>query len=235
MPDTLNITAEGDSLLTFGDATPVYKYIGWRALHVPEGGRMPIADNMPAVIPPIDQIALPMDEDIQRMSYALMAHFHPGTTPEFWEKQHSHDKAMTNGEQNGYGGGVTLANFITGENTSASLPSYDKKQRTFEGTFMRGIKVGAEIHCQPGVHCIDARLALPSIQTIVENNWYVIATNVGNKNNGYTPSLWAQAYPNWLVFPFISDETIRFETRFFGEWKSNSLPDPVKIYNSPSI
>jgi len=191
---------------------------------------MPASDNMPGVIPPIDQIALAMTEAVQRCSYDLMKYFHAATTPSFWEKQHEWDKAMTNGKQNGYGGGVTLANFISGSNLDAPLPNYDKKQRTFEGTFIRGVRVGEEIHCEPGVHCIDARVALPDTQTIVSNNWFVIGTNVGNKNNGYTPSLWGQADPDWLVYPFISDKTIRFEARWFGEWKSDELPDPVKIY-----
>lgn len=218
--------------------TPPAGFVGWRGLHVPEGGRMPESDNMPksdnmpGIIPPIDQSALRMTEEIQWLSFNVMKYFHPATTPDFWTKQHTYNKAMTNGPQNGYGGGMTLANFITGKNKDAPLPAYDKKQRTFEGTFIRGNQVGAEIHCIPGEHCIDARQKpLPDTLTIVKNNWFVIAVNVGHAGNNYRPDLWAQAYPDWLVFPLISDEVIRYEARWFAEWNSDRLPDPVTLYN----
>lgn len=206
------------------------KYIGWRGLHMIEGGRV-IPYGMPAVIPPVDQIALTMTESIQRMSFSLMKHFYPALTGNQWRNMHSWDKAMTNEDRNGYDGGIPLRDYINGRDLTAGFSRYDKEQRTFQGTFIRGELKDGRIWCTPGIHGIDATQPLPSIEEIVRQNWYVIATNVGPQSNP-VPSLWAQGYPNWIVFPFIFDRVISFPAEYFERWESAELPQPVKVYKA---
>lgn len=211
------------------DGTP--KYIGFRGLHILEGGRVPEAPKMPAVIPPIDQIALRMTREIQWMSYLLMQHFCPTLTPQIWTGVHKWDTAMNNGKQNGYDGGYPLRNYPKNENLDSDYwPSYDKMQRTFEGTFIRGELVGDRIICRPGIHGIDARAPLPTVETIVKNNWYVVAVNTGPDSNPGNVSHFSQGGEYPIVYPFIFDRDIAFPAAFFGEWRSNELPNPVQIY-----
>jgi hypothetical protein len=202
------------------------KYVGWRVLHKAEGGYDKNPLGMPGVIPPINPLALEMTEAIQRMSFSLMKQFNPAITPQLWTKIHDHDRAFTN--HNGFAkAGDPRANYITGENLSSPLPKYDKMQRLCGGQFVRGEVRGDNLVCIPGVHGIDASKPLPSIQTIIDNNWYLFAITLTNASK---VDHFPQGKGGPVVIPFIFDREIEFPLSLFEKWEADTLPDPLKIY-----
>ena len=206
---------------------PPKKYIGWRVLHKLEGGNQATPPGMPEVTPPINAIALPMTESIQHMSYDLMRYFNPAITTSLWTKVHRYDKAFNN--NNGFERpGDPRWNYIANTNSGSPLPKYDKAQRLCGGQFVRGVVVGDELHCTAGVHGIDGLSPMPSVSTIVENNWYLFAVSV---NSNFTQiSDFPQGQGGVVAIPFIFTGVIKFPLSYFTRWEGNSLPIHTKIY-----
>lgn len=201
------------------------KYIGWRVLHKAEGGYDKTPKDMPEVIPPENPVALPMTEDIQKMSFELMQHFNKAITAELWTKVHRHDKAFNN--FNGFEkDGEPRANFITKKNLTSPLPKYDKMGRLCGGMFVRGIVQGDKLVFQPGIHGIDADKPMPSLQEIIDNNWYFFAVNF--HENGKV-SHFPQGKGEPVAIPFIFNREISFPLSLFERWEENTLPDPTKV------
>jgi hypothetical protein len=201
------------------------KYTGWRVLHKAEGGYEKTPLNMPEVIPPENPVALPMTEDIQKMSFELMQDFNKAITAELWTKVHRHDKAFNN--FNGFEkDGEPRANFITKKNLSSPLPKYDKMGRLCGGMFVRGIVQGNKLVFQPGIHGIDANKPMPSLQTIKDKNWYFFAVDFHEKGVGHFP----QGKGGPVAIPFIFDREIRFPLRYFVPWDDDELPEATKLY-----
>lgn len=213
------------------------KYVGWRCLHKAENGNDNTPNEMPEVTPPLYGVGLDMTDSIQQMSYDLMLYFNKAIqTPDWnpkkiWTNIHDHDRAFTNGQ--GFNNdGDPRRNYILKENLDSPFPKYDKQGRLCGGAFIRGLaevdSLGREIiRCKPGVHGIDATKPLPSIQTIVNNNWYFFAIN-------YFPTHvehFAQGQGQPIAIPFIFDRDVKFERKFFEVWESDVLPNPLKIYN----
>jgi len=208
------------------------KYTGWRVLHKAEGGYAKTPVGMPEVVPPEDQIGLPMTKEIQEMSYKLMTHFNSAINAKQWTHVHHGLIAFTNYQ--GFGtepkSGGPRANFITGEDLDKELPKYDKMGRICGGMFVRGMEKGDKLVCQPGVHGIDAKSPLPSIQTIVENNWFFYAVCFHPKRVEHFP----QGKGGPVAIPFIFDREIAFPISLFEKWEADALPDPLKMYR-PTI
>ena len=204
---------------------PTTRYTGWRGLHMSEGGRVVAYPGAPAVIPPIETYALAMTRGIQLMSFALMLHLNPLITAKKWHALHGSAVAMNNGKQNGYNNDIPHVDFVSGIDVGASLPRYDKMQRTFQGTFITGTLEGDRIVCRPGVDGIDAMQPLPDVETIVRKNWYVVAVTAGDVIYNFPQGLGA-----WVVYPFIFSKPISFEARYFQHWDRDYLPDPLKVY-----
>ena len=200
------------------------RYIGFRGLHVPEGGRW-IDTGDPAILNPVDTIALPITESIQRMSYNLMRHFNPSIDGQTWRALHGHYIAMTNRPQNGYDGGVLHSDYINNRDLRELPPRYDKMQRSFQGSFIRGNVVNGELVCRPGIHGIDSTKHLPSINDIVSNNWYIRAVTAGNRIYNFPQG---NGLP--VVYPFIFDRPIRFPLQWFQTWNEEYLPNPLQFY-----
>jgi hypothetical protein len=100
--------------------------------------------------------------------------------------------------------------------------------RRVMGTFRKSFSALAQnnvIHCLPGVHGIDATKPLPDTQTIIKNNWYVIAVTAGDEIYNFP-----QGQGGWVVYPFIFDRPISFQLGFFHRWDRDYLPDPLKTY-----
>lgn len=208
-------------------SNPAKKYDGWRVKGNHEGGYQNNPLNMPMVVPPTDPKAVKMTKEIQQMSFELMRHFNSGITPKKWTAVHNHDRAFTN--YNGFNKtSDPRANYILNENLSSPLPKYDKAQRLSLNQFVRGEATGGELVCTPGVHGIDANQPMPSIQTIVDNNWYLHAITYYEQYTkfGHFP----QGDEGAVVIPFIFAEKIRFPLWCFKKWESNELPDPLKVY-----
>lgn len=207
------------------------RYVGWRALHMAEGGRT-IPYLMPAVVPPNNQIALEMTEAMQLMSFELMRRVNPSITAKVWRALHKWGLCLNNEPRDGFDGGIAHRDYVSRLDLDAdTLPRYDKMQRTFQGTFIRGDAVGDRLVCKPGVHGIDARkLPYPTPTEIVERNWYVIAVNAGPSHAPQNASHFAQGKGGLVVYPFIFDAEISFPLAYFARWESDDLPDPVRMY-----
>lgn len=210
---------------------PSRRWVGWRGRHMygEDGRPAGVTASMPyppAVIPPATPtVALPMTREIQLMSYELMKQFCTGLTKTRWRTAHTWDFAMNNGGQNGYDGGTALADYVNNRDLDARLPRYDKMQRIFQGSFITGILNGNYITCRPGIDAIDSRRPLPPIQEILDRRWYVIATAVGNPPF-YVRGHWG----GYLVYPFILDRDVSYESRFFVRWEEDYPPNPLTIY-----
>jgi len=219
--------------------TPTKKYVGWRVLHRAEGGydatahQKKFPPDMPAVVPPADikKQAIDMTKDIQNMSFALMQNKNPNITKQLWTKVHDGDRAFTNGE--GFNQkNDPRRNYVMGENLSSkNLPKYDKAGRLCAGAFVRGEVRGDKLVCIAGVHGIDANKPMPSLQTILDNNWYLYAITLygsGTKKEhvGHFP----QGGGGPVVIPFIFEGEIVFDLSWFEKWESDELPDPLRMY-----
>lgn len=233
-----------ESVFTLGQQAPPphppppKMFVGWRGLHVAEGGRAPSPLGNPGVIPPFDPtVRLRMTKDIQLMSYDLMAYFHPAVRADKnkWRIMHGYNVAMNNGT--GFDEpGDPRADFVNGRDLFSSWPEYDKMQRTFCGSFITGRLEGNVIWCQPGVDAIDARgfsyvpgtpEAAAMLQNIIEKRWYSYAVAETLTGTFKVRGQWGDGF---AVFPFILDRPVSFLARFFVAWNELFPPDPLKIY-----
>jgi hypothetical protein len=229
----MTITIEINRLDVSVPPPPSVTYDGYRWLHGAEGGRMPPLGK-PEINPPYETRALEITEQMQYMILDLMKLFCLPITPQKIRNLHRYDKAMTNFPQNGFDGGIPHSDHWNKRDLTASLPRYDKMQRGFGGSFFRGIDEGELIKCVPGIHCIDAKAQMPSVKTIVDNVWYVVAVSTGVKDaaqidpfpQGYIDGI---MYP--IVFPFIADRAIYFEKKNAARWVSDELPNVTRIFN----
>jgi len=231
--------------ITFPSAEPTppepVRVKGLRGLHRVEGGRQP-AYNSPGVIPPFNPtIKLPMTKDIQLMSYDLAAHFHPAIRADRTKYRDIHGGAfaMNNGPWNGYDHPQEphpLKDYVNNRDLDAPLPNYDKMQRTFAGSLITGQKVGDVIWCEPGIDAIDARNfryvpgtdeAKATLGEILTKRWYSFAVAEGETGVFKIRPQWGEGF---IVFPFILDRPISFESRFFVAWDETYVPEPLKVY-----
>lgn len=216
------------------------KYIGWRCLHVVEGGRdipTDVLSHPPAVVPDYTGKFTPMTRDIQLMSFNLQRHFCDAVTKERWRNPlHQHDFAMTNkGAGFDYPDRV-LRDYVNGKDLNAidnngkpALPKYDKI-RVFQGSFITGVLDGNLIWCQPGVDGIDANgftYTPETLQKIIDEHKYSIGVAVGNPPF-HIREQWGAGCV--IAFPFIFSQPIAYEAKFFERWEEDFLPDPITIY-----
>lgn len=225
--------------VTFPQPTPpLERIIGFRGLHVAEGGRRPDPLGSPGVIPPFNPtISLAMTRAIQLMGYDLMAHFHPAVKADSnkWRIMHGYNVAMNNGT--GFDEpGDPRVDFVNGRDVFAPLPKYDKMQRTFAGSLITGKLEGNVIWCSPGVDAIDARNfsyipGTPEAQTILgeilSKHWYSFAVAEYENSVVKMRGKWGDGI---IVYPFILDRPVSFESRFFTAWDETFAPDPLKVY-----
>lgn len=233
------------------------RYTGWRGLHQKEGGRVVAYPGAPAVIPPIETIALPMTKEIQFMSWELMHRLNSNIAKDKWHILHGSAVAMNNGEQNGYNESVPHADFVNNLDLTASLPRYDKRQRTFQGTFIRGVLgYSLTVALQDTVRLFTQTVLAPRLirfrQSFTDSNVIRCLPGVHGidatkpmpgvddiiKNNWFVIAVTAgeeiynfpQGKGGWVVYPFIFDGPISFRREFFQEWDRDYLPDPMKTY-----
>ena len=206
---------------------PVKRYVGWRVLHKVEGGWQNTPLNMPEVLPPIDAVSVTMTDAIQTMSWELMSRINPTISKKQWTAVHAHDRAFTNGT--GFNDpDDPRRNIVTGDDLSAPLPRYDKCQRTCGGNFLRGEVRGDRLVCVPGVHGIDSRLPMPSVDEIVNRHWLLYAVTVYGSFEllGHFP----QGNGGAVAIPFIMDREISFPLYCFERWEADVLPNPLTVY-----
>ena len=200
---------------------------GWRVKYTAEKGNVnPV--GMPAVTPSQWMgtkygTSVSMTKEIQELSFALMTRFNPTITRGQWRNVHKGDVAITN-----YQGfdmaGDPRADFVNGRDLNAELPKL-MDGIVFAGSFVRGQVRDGHLWIAPGIGAIDASKPLPSIDTIITNNWYLFCTN-----NTPNPSHFAQGNGGVCVIPFILSEECPYTLAYFQQWSGSSLPDPIKLY-----
>lgn len=207
-----------------------FKYDGWRVLHGAEGGYNN-PTGMPAVRPAYDaEIPVQMTEAVQLMSYALNG---GRITKAKWRALYGSTVAFTNNQSwpekvcRDYVNRLDLN--AVNEYGNPSLPKL-LKGIICGGMFVRGEKItddkGTWLLVTPGIGAIDARKPIPDLDTILKNNWYFQGTTSGDKVYNLLPSD-GQA----KLIPYLLMEPTRYPFEWFERWKSNELPDPMRIYN----
>jgi uncharacterized protein (TIGR00288 family) len=76
-----------------------------------------------------------------------------------------------------------------------------------------------------GNHAIDANKSMPSISTIINNNWYFHATI-----NTPIISHFSQGQGGKVVVAYFLREPTPYPLDWFEEWNKPHLPDPIKTY-----
>ena len=208
-----------------GEVAPTTpRFIGWRCLHQMEGG-LSNPDGMPVVRPSVNAPAIHFTEPMQLMSYELNS-FNPRLTREKWRVVYGHGTAFTN--HNGFLENSDIrADFVNRKNLGAPLPKL-MKAIICGGMFIRGEVVGDQLRCIPGVHAIDANKAMPGIDEIKTRNWYFTATTRKGKRVNNFPQ--GMGLP--VLIPYILIEPVVYPLEWFEQWRSDGLPDPLKVYHT---
>jgi hypothetical protein len=181
---------------------------------------------MPEVMPPLNAGVIKMSLDIQDMSRKLMRAMNPTITDKQWTAIHSFDRAFTNGS--GFNDASDpRVNYILGTDLFAPLPVYDKAQRVCGGSFIRGEAVGDKLICTSGVHGINPSEEMPSVEQIIDQNWYIYAVSMDAPTK---ISHFPQGNGGVVPIPFIFSGSISFPLIHFQRWQSDTLPDPLRIY-----
>lgn len=82
--------------------------------------------------------------------------------------------------------------------------------------------------CVPGIHCIDSRKPIPSIEEIIENHWYLYAVTLYGEWDEIDHFPQGNGGP--VLIPFIADREISFPLYCFERWQADGPPDPLKVY-----
>jgi hypothetical protein len=94
----------------------------------------------------------------------------------------------------------------------------------FSGTFIRGERVGNVLRCVPGIHAVNANLPMPSVDTVLSNNWYTYAVSADQTSAAH----FIANTPTAVVY-FLK-ETVTYPIEWFAEWNETFLPDPLRFY-----
>jgi hypothetical protein len=199
------------------------RFVGHRCIHMAEGGYTH-EPNAPAVHPSVNAPPIEFTEPMQRLSYEVMRRFGPNVTPTQWTRVFDNNAALTNNQ--GFGGTPPRRNYITGEavnNPNSELPKL-MKAILFSGTFIRGDVVGSSLRLVPGVHGVDARAPMPSVDTVIANNWYTFAVSADMQ----AASHFIAGTPTAVVY-FLR-EAVTFPKEWFERWERDVLPNPTTFY-----
>lgn len=235
------------SILVEQETTSPYKYNGWRCLHNGEPGSYQSDQNgMPEIRPGWRYIdpraearAVNFTGPMQLLEYELNGHNHEYYTGIRWRNVHRDGTAFNN--RQGYGNIIPRRDYVNRIDLTSKYadgsPAYPKymKQLICGGTFTNGevVKLIVEgvptdyLKCVPGVHGIDVSKAMPSIETVMNNNWYFVATTCLNDKVSNFPQGGGK---HVRILRLMREETV-YPLSWFDRWVSNELPDPLKLYN----
>jgi hypothetical protein len=201
------------------------RFVGHRCLHMAEGGYTH-ESNAPAVHPSVNAPPIDFTEPMQRLSYDVMRRFGSNITPTQWTRVFDNNAALTNNQ--GFGGTPPRRNYITGEsvnNSNSELPKL-LKAILFSGTFVRAEVAGSLLRLVPGVHAVDATKPMPSVETVVANNWCTFAVSADMQ----AASHFIAGTPTAVVY-FLR-EPVTFPLSWFERWERDVLPNPTQFYRS---
>jgi hypothetical protein len=159
---------------------------------------------------------------MQWLSFNLNRH-NPAFTPSNWRAVYWDGRAFTNG--NGFDApGDPRADFVNDRDVNDPLPRL-MKAIICGGMFIRGEVQGLNLYCTPGVSGIDVSKPMPTVDEVLERNWYFTAVTAGDvihqfPQGGGLPVL----IPYFLIVPVV------YPLTWFERWESGALPDPLRIY-----
>jgi hypothetical protein len=213
------------------DSGSIYKretttsYSGWRAKYGSEGGNQSDKNN-PAVVPSVNAPPITFTSDKQWLSWNLMYSQNKLMNSKNWASVYNGDTAFTN--QNGWDNEKDWddqrRDYVNDANKGYPDPKL-MKAIICAGSFYRGIPKNGELWMYPGVHAIDANKGMPSISTIINNNWYFHATI-----NTPIISHFSQGQGGKVVVAYFLREPTPYPLNWFEEWNKPYLPDPIKTY-----
>jgi hypothetical protein len=206
-----------------GNPAPVL-YRGWRCLHNAEGGYMSDPSGMPCVRPSANAPSIEFTHAMQLLSWALVKR-NPNVTPHKWKVIHADTTAITNG--NGYfNDNDPRRDYVNGEDLDAEKNPRLMKAIIFAGMFGRWDRIGDELIGVPGIHGIDARRPMPSVDEVIAKHWYYAATTGTATTVAHFPQGGGQA----VLLPYFLIEPVSYPLAWFERWEREYLPDPLTFY-----
>ncbi len=209
--------------------TAATRYVGFRCLHIGEGGYQSDLNN-PEVRPSFNAPAIPFTKDMQLLSFALNRH-NPSYTGEKWRSVHWFKRAFNN--NNGFDDpGDPRRDYVNGRDLQAvfanGLPALPKMMKAIicGGMFIRGDVANGELVCMPGVHAIDATKPMPTVDEVLARNWYFAAVTADEDSVVHFPQ--GNGLP--VLIPYFLAVQVTYPLSWFEPWDSSVLPNPLKIY-----
>lgn len=195
------------------------KYDGWRCLHTAEGGYSnPV--GMPAVRPGINAPSVDFTRDMQIRSWEI----NDGRlTKNKWRALYASATAFTNDHS---WPDQVCVDFVNGLDIGAAYPRL-MKGILMGGGFYRPRREGSYLIFEPGISAIDATKPIPSSEEIKQKHWYFHAVTTGEKIYNFPHC--GIGIP--VLVPYFLKTAVKFPIAWFEPWRSNELPDPLRIYN----
>lgn len=199
-------------------------YVGWRCLHEAEGGYNSDSRGMPEVRPALpNPLPVIFTKGLQLLSWEMNT-YNPLFTKGNWRTVYGDTTAFCNG--NGLGNsGDPRRDYVNGLDLDKDHPKL-MKAIICGGMFIRGERIGDNLHCIPGVHAIDANKPVPDLATVWTKQWYFAATTQYNGKMSHFP----QGHGKAVYIPYVLREEVTYPISWFVEWDEEFLPDPLKIY-----
>lgn len=224
---TLSVTVSFEDVI---DPSSVF-YDGRRLMHQNEGGVFndELTDGMPEIYPSSWQNGIPFTKDMQLMSWELMSRLNPSVTKKQWHKVFDERIAFTNYQSWNDATGKKRADFVNGLDTDAELPK-KMKVTLCGGSFYGGYAVGDRLWMYPGIHGIDANKPIPSIDTIIKNNWYFHAITWHDTKDGNKVYDFPQGNGGIVAILLVLSVPVSYPLAWFEPWKGNELPNHLMYY-----
>ena len=199
-------------------------YLGWRCLHNAEGGYQSDPNNMPCVRPSFDAPSIEFTQPMQSLSWELVS-WNPNVTRNRWKAIHADTTAITNG--NGFfNDNDPRRDYVNGEDLDAAKNPRLMKAIIFAGMFGKWDRIGSELWAVPGVHGIDARKPMPTVEEVLAKNWYYVATT----GTATTVAHFPQGGGLPVILPYFLIEPVSYPLAWFERWERPYLPDPLTFY-----
>lgn len=191
------------------------RYVGWRCLHAREGGFLnPV--GMPNVRRAVNQPPVEFTDELQALTYELMVTKNPTISRNEFDNVFDSETAFTNRH---------------------GVESNDPKLMDgiiCAGMFLPAAVEGDYLVAYPGIHAIDPRVPLPTVQQILDRGWYFVA----NTGTGFAGAFnLPQGNQGPVYIPYVLQAPARYPMRGveegrayvnFERWESDVRPDPLR-------
>jgi len=99
---------------------------------------------------------------------------------------------------------------------------------------VRGLVSQNVLRCRPGVDGIDATTPFPTVQEIIDRNWFAYSVSLGTRDerriDHFPQGEDLQGNQHPVAVPFIFDRDIQFPLEWFTPWDEDFEPDPTVLY-----